>query len=567
VEPGIGAPWRDSQIEDAKLRYGNHLTAAITAFLIRTDVDLAGRIGALRLAGHVASEELLSAIETCWNMDESRGEHLGDYLWAIAECLGRDCSQYLVPVCDAWAALPPSSDNDRSSSSPTRDNLTAHSLRFAFRRWPPREAIDYFVQRGAKDDLTWPITYMLHGIDDPKAISFVVHQLAAMQSNVKGTDGCVPFVLSAPDEWRRAQDDLGRPMSKASRNVLLQLWQCETNDDDLRAQAFRLWAATRAPDDTAILRAARPSVGLADRILKARLVRGDQEAIPAMVEKVATDDSGRWWFCGRHIWSPKLTVALDAFLERRGHHAKREWGENCESDHITYELIMALPEGKAERLLLKHWDHLRFTSIFVQTALYLCTPRLLAVAHDSIRECPIPRMLMQYLNWRFGLNTTGHPGLTREAQILALEPFLDLISGFDIQMLWDACNEHGWFDTRRRLLDARLEDAHELPRHDREGIALELDQMVSENRTVWIGYWVDRILGHGISWGDLLGSMTDWLEKRHTFQALCLVVDAIQQRGNRENLRALKSCEDLPGKTAGQMIADARFAVFRRSLR
>ena len=37
-------------------------------------------------------------------------------------------------------------------------------------------------------------------------------------------------------------------------------------------------------------------------------------------------------------------------------------------------MIMRLPVEEAERLLLKHWDHLKFSTQFVQAALYVATP-------------------------------------------------------------------------------------------------------------------------------------------------------------------------------------------------
>jgi len=100
-------------------------------------------------------------------------------------------------------------------------------------------------------------------------------------------------------------------MSKACRDLLLGLWQDQVNNNHMRAQAFSLWAATRDPDDIEILRVANTTDGLADRILGARLIRGDQEAIPTMIEKLAGGSQYYGWQFGRYFWSPTLTDALD----------------------------------------------------------------------------------------------------------------------------------------------------------------------------------------------------------------------------------------------------------------
>jgi hypothetical protein len=238
IEPGARAPWRDIRIEHAKLRHGQNLIEALGGFLRRTDVDGAARVGALRLAGHIADSRLAMAIEACWIADDERGDHLADYLWALGDCCADDPARFLGPVCNARAALSDQSEKEGSPSPP--DELAAHELRWAFHRWPPLAAIDYFVQRGSQDDLRWPITYMLHGMDHPKAVFFVVQELAAIRRRLEGTHSFSPFVMSAKDDWRRAQEDYGRPMSKVSRDLLLGLWRDETNDRHLRAQAFSL---------------------------------------------------------------------------------------------------------------------------------------------------------------------------------------------------------------------------------------------------------------------------------------------------------------------------------------
>lgn len=565
MEPGVGAPWRDIQIEHAKLRHGRSLTEALDSFLRQTDLGSVFRIGALRLAGHIADPSLILAIEACWTADNERGDHLAEYLWAFGECCGDDPARYLGPVCDAWAALSDQSDN-KGMPSP-RDEVAAHELRWAFHQWPPLAAIDYFVQRGSQDDLRWSITYMLHGMDHPKAVFFVVQELAATQRRMEGTGSFSHFAMTAKDDWHRAQERNGRPMSKASRDLLLELWQNETKDKHLRVQAFSLWAATQDSDDIEVLRSAPPSDELADKILWARLTRRDQRAIPAMIKKLETDEHGYWWQCGRYLWSPELTEALDKFFDRRGAQAKRTWGETFGADWIAHELIMRLPESQAERLLLKHWGHLRFGSEFVQTALYLSTPCLLEAAQAAINECPEPAELMKYLSHHFGIGMKSRQGLTRESQVLALSPYLHLLSPMDIGDLWKACNDRGWFAMRRELLDGRLQTPFLQRRWDRDRAVSELDMMVAENSIVRIDYWIGNFLKTGIPWTEILATMVGWLDQRRSLEALQAVARAVEYRGTREDLNALSTYEGMPETVARQLIADTQFAVRRRSIR
>ena len=96
--------------------------------------------------------------------------------------------------------------------------------------------------------------------------------------------------------------------------------------------------------------------------------------------------------------------------------------------------------------------HLRFSPYFLQAALYISTPRLLEAAQAAINQCPEPVKLMEHLEYHFGIKVKGHPGLTREAQVRALAPYLHLISPMTLGSLWEACNDHGWFAIRRAAL-------------------------------------------------------------------------------------------------------------------
>ena len=98
LEPGIRAPWRDSQIEHAKLRHGAKLTRDLDDILRQKDLNGSGRLGALRLAGHIGDPSLVYAIEVCWNTDAAQRSHLAEYLWAFGQCCGNDPARFLGPV-------------------------------------------------------------------------------------------------------------------------------------------------------------------------------------------------------------------------------------------------------------------------------------------------------------------------------------------------------------------------------------------------------------------------------------------------------------------------------------
>lgn len=560
LDPGCHSSWRDSQIDHAKIKYGNLLIRVLAKILQGENLSSQVRIGALRLCGHLADPSLAISIEISWNTDDDRLNHLDAYLWAFAQCCADEPTRFLEPVCNAWASLPDQPEKEGHSSP--RNSLAAYRLRWAFRKWPPHSAIDYFIQRGAQEDLRWPITYMLHGMDHPKAIKFVVNEFAAINKQTE-TDS-IPIMILEQD-WQRAQES-GNPMSKESRNLLLSIWQDSANDIHLKSQAFNFWAATQDSEDLEILRRAKHSNTLADNVLRQRLIRGDTQAVPELIEKLEEDEKGLWWQYGRHIRASELLEAVDQALNRRRNLSKNIWFEYLDLDWIIYRLILRMKPDDAERILLEHWDHLRFNSEYVQTAMYIGTSRLMELVDDSINECPQPDKLLEYLSYCFGVKFSENPGVRSEAQLRALAPYIHLLSSMCIGHFWEECNDRGWFTLRRELFDDLLQSPHLQFKWEPSKAGASLDEMLEDEQFFRLEHWIDNFLKIDVSWSEILSTILIWAEEKRSLQSLKVLAYAIKYRGSRKDLSVLEVCEGISKPAFTQLIADTEFAVKRRNL-
>ena len=373
--PGVRDPLRDRHIEHSKLRFGDHLIHALGQLLRRDDLDEPFRVGLLRFAGHLGDSKLGTAVAACWSSDTSSEKRLGAYLWAFARtCEAATVADYLEPVCAAWAALP--------------ENGAVDDLCRAFQRAIPHGAIDYLIERAQLPDLQWRFTYMLHAIDDPRVISFIVTELARQPGRYANN--------LVSDHWRRAQE-LDRRMSAATRRQLLGIWQDKSENPPKRVAAFDLWAATQDGDDLPVLQAAASDIDLADQVLAQRRDLGDRGVVPDLVKKIRDRERGRWWwFHADRVWTSELAETLDYALDWRRDHVAH--GQSIDEDHSTQEIITRLPRADAEGVLLRHWDHLKFSPLFVQAALYIDTPTLREVAAASVAEAVEPASLFKRLS-------------------------------------------------------------------------------------------------------------------------------------------------------------------------
>jgi hypothetical protein len=564
VAPGNGAIWRDRQIDHAKMRFGSQLRTAIGQLLRKPDLDNGARVGALRLAGYWADPELAESIEASWNLDAEKNKNLKDYLWAAAQCCGNDPDRFLGPVCESWAALP--SDRKDNMSSP-RDDLAAHEIRWAFHKDIPVSAINYFIRRAKGDDLRWQITYMLHGLDDPDAVEFVIHELAETDRRLEGTDRFSHFSISATDDWRRRQEDEGRLMSRESRDRLLSLWQNQENDKFVRKQAFRIWASTETDADLNILQSVDSSDSLAESALWERLKRSDHTSVPGLLLKLKGETNKRsfWWQYARAVWCGELREALEEELSARRASASRAWGTTSDTDHQISQLIMALPSSQAEELLLEHWDHLQFSDAFEQAALYVATPSLLGLVEQAMKSCPNPGAMFKFIHFHYGIRTKGRTGVKRRAQFEALGPYLDYMEDSTIYTFWEQCNEHGWFDLRRKLFDLRLSNKYGRAYVNENQIISSLDRLVLDKQVHWIDYWIEDYLRSGISPAEVITIIGKWLATQKTFAALQLAAFAVFHVGRREDLQLLTLPIE-PKNAADVLRTDTAFGVKRRSL-
>jgi hypothetical protein len=562
-EPGVGDLWRDRQIEHAKMRFGANLRRVVDQLLRQADLQPHARVGALRLAGWLADPQLGEAIETSWCTDADRNDKLQDYLWATAQCCGDNPDRFLGPVCDAWASL---SDKSKDEHSPSpRDDLAATNVQWAFRQNVPVSAIPYFIKRGHTEALRWPITYMLQAVDHPDAVEFVVREIADQKRRRDGK-GVWPFADFAKGEWQRQQEDKGRGMSPDSRGRLLALWQNQSTEKYLREQAFHFWASTKEEGDFEILRSVETVDALFEKVLWERLWRGDRSATDHLLAKLQSDKRAAWWHLAHLVWSDALYRALDLELERRRTLVSAEWGAVHDTDWAIYELLMRLPPETTGPLIAKHWDHLRFHSLFVQTALFFAAPSLEALAKEAIEASPDPEKLFHHLTSHYGIRTKGRAGITHPRQIEVLIPYFGFLSHIEIYRLWSECNDHGWFDLRRQYLDDRLDARYKGHTTDEDRAMDSLDKMATPNNFHWIDRWLEDFTKVGIPLDQAMCLIGKWLANRRTIDALRLAGQAIIHTGRRQDIELL-DVDVEPKEQAAAMRASIEFAVRRRSLR
>ena len=564
VEPGVGWVGHVELIEHVVQKSGSGFDAALEDVLLRSDLPEKLRRGALRLAGYVGSPALGGALRDAWLQEESQLELLSDYLWACARCCGEEPSTLLKRLFDAWAGM--SDERERHRGSPRSE--FGEQMRRGFRDRAPQGAIRYFLERAEDPGLRWPVTWMLHGIDHPDAVEFVVREIARMDMQSEIAGGVSPFGMTAMDEWRWRQQHGGRPMSALSRARLREIWSSGENGKHLRRRALRFWSATEDRDDVAILQAVETGGDLGSVALFERLRRGDLTATPELVEKLQEEDPVYWWQAGRHIWTDELTDCLDRALGRRSTKLSAAVGNASEAnlDWMLSERLAELPPATAEGLLLRHWEGLRHGKNYVQVALYVASPGLLERVATVVGDGDEPERLFEHLSHAFGLRVKGRRGITRWGQMEGLLPYLAMLSDRDIEELWRVCNENRWFDWRREHVDvrARLADVRFV---DDVAAVRELDRDLDDDGPFFpMDHWGKDYLGTGVSVDHMMAVVERWLADRPQEKALLKAADIVIGFGKRRHVEILRRHVLAVSDFGKDVIRNTKFDVRLRSL-
>ena len=115
-----------------------------------------------------------------------------------------------------------------------------------------------------------------------------------------------------------------------------------------------------------------------------------------------------------------------------------------------------------------------------------------------------------------------------------LLPYIDFMDEMAILDLWETCNEHGWFDTRRMHLDGRLAPRFRRLLYASDAEAFALFDDYAENKLFFADRWIEDCVKAGATLDELTASLERWLEQRGDFKAFRLVAFVILRAGRRK---------------------------------
>jgi len=538
--------------------YGERLVDAVNNTLQRGDLhkltNSGIRTGALRLAGYIGDSRLGPAVRACWDQDTDSDRDLRSYLFAAARCCGSDAESTIDPILAAWESLPDDPDSDFGQPI---NRLASQGVSWEFRHYPPRDAVQYFVDRAKSSErLGWPITFMLRTIDHPIAVEHVVRYAAKLPH------AALSGLMS---EWKPSSGTPARQMSSVSKGRLLEIALSENETDDVRRQAFSFWDKSSGLTDLQAMKQISEGSLLFDSALRARARRRDYSVTPQVLLKIK-DDPADWLWTALHIWSSSMTEVLETLLDRL---AANSDGEVCDFEHDLADALMCVEPRRRVAMLSARWTRLKAVPEMVQVALLSVGQEARALVVAAVNGTDDPSTLLKYFAVRATLSTNGKGRLEAIEQLHNLRPFLEHLSEGDILILSDTCENNGWLDFSRQFLEPLM---RAIPNRGfylpGDPVDLSyLDRALNPERGVTVGLhrWLENASRRGIHREAIICALMQWLEKNSQERALEIVARIISEEGTRREFLIFKEAAKQRQDSA-ELIESVRFDVFRRRL-
>jgi hypothetical protein len=230
---------------------------------------------------------------------------------------------------------------------------------------------------------------------------------------------------------------------------------------------------------------------------------------------------------------------------------------------------MRIPLRDGEGLLLKHWDHLQYSPLFVQTALYVGTSKCLALASQALSKYPKGIKVFEHIGHHFGSNNSETGKYLAQRHLDALLPYLDQLDDFSLFEIAETAQRLGIPEWSQQHLKGKLDEKWRkrcLPTD--EDLRQDLDDFASAADGEWrVRFWLEDADKRHDPKQRILGVVDKWLGSHATIKGLQIAGRCISSIGSRSDLGLLdKYVVDGPEDSLAMIKESTRYFLYRRSL-
>lgn len=560
-EPGIRSSLRNRLFEHAKEKHSEKILKDLKDILQSVEISDKERYGALIFTGFLKFSSLQEEILACWKNTGDKKTILPAALWAGINCCGKNFERILNPMMDYWASL---SDKDDESGRMSEKMKISEAIRLSvgITRKMSNSIVKYLISQSEKNkSLYWHILIILHYIDDPDAVEFVATKIALDFPNST-------LSWSIADHWNTKLYSYNKQLSDPSLRRLQDLWENDKNNSEVRKKAFKLWETGANFKDIEKIQNILSESPLFRQSIILRTELKDWSVLPEYLSLILHESS--YLYVAHHLWCEDIKKVAEIYLKSFERDISRDFKGGCSNEHhFLSSLIMAIPEMDAEQLLKRYWDHLRFSSLFIHSALYIGTPVCLSLAETAISECPKDVDIFEHIDGHFWINDQGRPRTLTITRLNNLKPYLCRFSKDEIQHLYWTCESCGFIEwARENLVEYLSDEAKKRILISDEDLLQELQRPeLKDHLAVFIKNWIEKNEWSKDTKERLFRVVYRLLTEDPSQKNLEIASIVLKINGNRKDLEILEKFTYIgDSKKILEIKEDTRFYVFRKTI-
>jgi hypothetical protein len=381
-------------ISHTKIKHRRQILQELKILLNASNITDDLRRGVLSLAGFLGFPEFQADILKCWKHSTDRTKTLGEAIWAASRCCLENPESLLDPLMRYWNKLPGGEDYTLDSEK----NWMANFLKFAFNKGINNIIVDYFIDYAKNHkSMERVITIMLLVYNSPNAVEYIVRRFGERSSTLLIVN---PKSFS-PDHEKLSQESLDR---------LKLLWGNPNNDEFVRLKAFQIWLTKVEKKHIDILKAITPNSPLYKLAIPIRVQLGDMDSVNGLIALMEKKEGVYHFYLtiAHNVWGSQMKIFIEEKLKSLGTKIPKDFsGRPFDLFYNLARFLMKIPPEDAEELLGKYWNHLGYSSNFIQTALYIGTSKSLELAERSIKKCPKNIDPFEHISDQYGILEVG----------------------------------------------------------------------------------------------------------------------------------------------------------------
>lgn len=359
---------RDKALEQAKYYHREKILEELKQVLKSSNNTDEYRAGALTFAGFLEFSELENEILSCWQLIDNKAQFLPHAIWAASQCCGDNPRKLLDPLIKFWAELP-DQENDLGLSW---KNWFIDRLSRSLPNYIRNHVLEYFIDQADKyESLRQYIVQICQFIDSPAAVEFLVKGIAEIERSLKGTS---KFLGWMPEDKNLSKDSLDR---------LFYLFDNPESDDLIKGNISQLLPVDFESIPIEQLREKYSNSFIFNNAIQKYIKLGDFKFLPDLLKLLPIDY--HWFYVAHGLWCDDVKEITQKYLELFQENIPQAfYQDRLEPHKAVANFITKIPSEDAEYLLEKYWMFLGFSDLFIQTALYIGTPKTLTLVDISL---------------------------------------------------------------------------------------------------------------------------------------------------------------------------------------